>query len=192
MLINIRMLKAVAVAASTEQTRYYLNGVNLQVANGDAIMVATNGHFMLGARWAIDVAEACTCIIPLALIKSLKLDRKAGDMAEFTFDGTTITIKYAGNTYGSGAVDGSFPNWRPIVPKAPASGVAAQFNVEYLAAFAAAARIMGAKESSVMVAHNGDDPALVTWHSEDTFGVIMPLRASACNIPTTAPGWARA
>lgn len=50
MLIDIRALKAVAVAASTEQTRYYLNGVCLQVAKGEATMVATNGHFMMGAR----------------------------------------------------------------------------------------------------------------------------------------------
>jgi DNA polymerase-3 subunit beta len=193
MLINIRLLKAVAVAASTEQTRYYLNGVNLQVANGEAVMVATNGHMMLGARHVTDASDACACIIPSALIKSLKLDRKAGDMAEFTFDGNDIAIRYAGNTYGSGAVDGSFPNWRPVVPREPASGVAAQFNAEYLAAFAAAARIMGAKEFKVMVAHNGDDPALVTWHDEhDTFGVLMPLRASSCNVLTTAPGWARA
>lgn len=192
MLINIRMLKAVAVAASTEQTRYYLNGVSLQVANGKAIMVATNGHFMLGARHVVEDGDALTCIIPLALIKSLKLDRKAGDMAEFTFDGKDIAIRYAGSTYGSGAVDGSFPNWRAIVPKAPASGVAAQFNPEYLAAFAAAARVMGAKEPKVMVAHNGPDVALVTWHSGDTFGVIMPLLGSACNVPTIAPSWARA
>jgi DNA polymerase-3 subunit beta len=186
MLINIRLLKAVAIAASTEQTRYYLNGVNLQVANGEATMVATNGHMMLGARHAT-VADACTCIIPMALIKSIKLDRKTGDLAAFSFDGKDIVIRYAGSTYGSGAVDGSFPDWRAVVPREPASGDAAQFNPDYLAAFAAAARIMGSKEPKV--AHNGLDPALVTWHSDDTFGVLMPLRTN--DLPTLAPAWAR-
>jgi DNA polymerase-3 subunit beta len=186
MLINIRLLKAVAIAASTEQTRYYLNGVNLQIANGEATMIATNGHMMLGARHATD-GDACTCIIPSALIKSLKLDRKAGDMAEFTFDGKDIVIRYAGSTYGSGAIDGVFPDWRRVVPREPASGDAAQFNVEYLAAFAAAARVMGTKE--ITVSHNGLNPALVTWHDGDTFGVLMPLRTK--DIPTLAPAWAR-
>lgn len=187
MQLNIRTLKAVAVAASTEQTRYYLNGVNLQVANGELTLIATNGHMMLGARHATD-GDACACIIPLALIKSLKLDRKAGDMAEFTFDGKDIVIRYAGSTYGSGAIDGTFPNWRAVLPREPASGDAAQFEPAYLAAFADAARIMGTK--GIKVAYNGLNPTLVTWHDDDTFGVLMPVRV--IETPTLAPAWARA
>lgn len=182
MLINIRALKAVATAASTEQTRYYLNGVNLQVANGYATMIATNGHILMGVQHATD-GDACSCIIPLALIKSLKLDRKAGDMAEFSFDGKDISIRYAGNVYGSGAIDAVFPDWRRVVPRDTPSGVAAQLNPDYLAAFAAAARLMGGK--GIEVAHNGLNPALVAWH-DDALGVIMPVRAGA---PIAAPAW---
>ena len=187
MQLNIRTLKAVAVAASVEQTRYYLNGVNVQVADGQAVMIATNGHMMLGARHATD-GDACACIIPLALIKSVKLDKKAGDMAEFTFDGKDIAIRYAGSIYGSGAIDGTFPNWRAVVPREPASGDAAQFNPEYIAAFAGAARVAGGK--NITIAHNGNNPALVTWHDDNTFGVLMPIRSD--DIPTLAPAWARA
>ena len=183
MLLNIRALKAVATAASTEQTRYYLNGVHLHVANGFATMVATNGHILMGFQHVTD-GDACACIIPLALIKSLKLDRKAGDMAEFSFDGKDISIRYAGNVYGSGAIDAVFPDWRRVVPRDTPTGVAAQFNPDYLAAFAIAARLMGGK--AIAIAHNGQNPALVHWH-DDALGVVMPL--SAYTVPTAPPTW---
>ena len=50
--LNIRALRAVLVAVSTEETRYYLNGINLEFTPDGVIMAATDGHRMIVLRQA--------------------------------------------------------------------------------------------------------------------------------------------
>lgn len=48
--LNIRALRAVLVAVSTEETRYYLNGINLEFTPDGVTMAATDGHRMIVLR----------------------------------------------------------------------------------------------------------------------------------------------
>ena len=75
--INIATLKAVNLAASTEQTRYYLCGVYVEVTPTTVTYTATNGHILLSRRE--DSAEPNTLtgawIIPSDFIKAAKPGR---------------------------------------------------------------------------------------------------------------------
>ena len=183
MIINLKALKAVALFCSKDETRYYLKGVNLQFRSDHVIMCATNGHMLSVIKQdfadPLDSAIPDT-IVPIELIDRIKLHR-ATDYAELYVDGRRVSITYMGATYQDGSIDGSFPDFRRVIPQT-VSGETAQFDPQYVTIFAKAkAMLSGIKTPLVPISHNGLSPALMDWvQCDDThvsgFGVLMPLR----------------
>jgi DNA polymerase-3 subunit beta len=200
--IDIRALKAAAIAAGTEQTRYYLNGVCVQHTPTGPVFVATDGHRLIAARhdWLHNAPEAFEpVIVPLDLIKRIKLSRKSSDVATVTLsvgdDGARkVAVDYAGGSVAAAAVDGTFPDWRRVIPQSEPSGVACQFQAQYFDAFRDAMAILagGKGDAQPNIAHNGDNPAIVDLGDAgavEAFGVLMPLRIKR-DFLTRAPAWA--
>jgi DNA polymerase-3 subunit beta len=197
MLINLNYLKSANVAASIEQTRYYLMGVQLTVVGSNVLYVATNGAALIALRQDLDASSECIwpasgVIIPSSLIAQIKqtpTSKRCGDVAEITFINGIISIAVMGGaTYSDKAIDGSFPEWRRVVPST-VNGETAQFDPALLASFAKARKaICGGSSKFITVGHNGGGPALVSFcdDANDGFGVIMPVRGDA---PTAAPSW---
>jgi DNA polymerase III sliding clamp (beta) subunit (PCNA family) len=191
--INMTILKAVAVAAGKEITRYYLNGVQIEITERGLVLVATDGHRLIAAQCETEPTQApCKGIVPLDFINKIKID-KSTDFAELTLNADEIRLQYGTNVYISKLIDGTYPDWRRIVPK-EASNVPAQFNPLYLADFAKAMKQANASDSKnplPIVNHNGENVALVelgdigagnTW-----LGVIMPVRDKANRgLPSTS------
>ena len=183
--INLNTLKAVAHAVSKEETRYYLQGVQLEAGKDGFTMVATNGHMLLcafqpyGEHMPQD--HMASVIIPASLIAKLKVKRKADPWAELTIDGLDLSFEYRGETFGGKAIEASYPAWRNVVPR-ETSGELAQFNPEILATIQAAACVFfDDKDKLINVQHNGGSPALVKFaycDNERFFGVAMPFRAA--------------
>jgi DNA polymerase-3 subunit beta len=195
MLINLRALKAVAHFASTEETRYYLNGVCLEVADDHLIMVATDGHVLGAVRQSTDVAGFAHSgvIVPLELIDQIKLKRGDDDGELHVSDDRIVTITYRGTRMAMGAIDGSFPGWRAVVPRGEPTGGAAHFQPHILARVGKAMTLWsGEKEPKPIIAFNGLDPAVMDWFKPQNacegFGVIMPYRVSA-ERKISAPHW---
>jgi DNA polymerase-3 subunit beta len=198
---DIRALKATAIAASTEQTRYYLNGVCIEHSPNGPIFIATDGHRMIAARhdWQGDAPAAfAPVIVPLELLKRIKISRKASDFATITLTGEggdrKVAIDYAGATVAANEIDGCFPDWRRVIPQNEPSGVACQFQAQYLDAFRDAMAILagGKSDAQPNIAHNGMDPALVDLGDAgavQAFGVLMPYRIKR-DLQTRAPAWA--
>lgn len=180
--VPVDMLKAAILCASTEQTRYYLNGVFLS-ATGH--MVATDGHRIFVAR--LPVAPAADVIIPLDTIKAaLKLHNKRDPQINLTDNCLLGHIAFQ-------PVDGTFPDWRRIIP----SGVEieyqvtdfqperaphlAHFNPNYIYDLGQMARILAGNVCAYkMHVWTTDTPAGVTFHGrEDCMAVIMPIRQSS-------------
>ena len=194
--INIAALKATAIAASNEETRYYLKGVCVQHTTSGAILVATDVHRMIITRedWLDGTPEEfAPSIVPLSLIKKIKINKKV-ENATVTLEKSAngprlIKIEYCGAIFAEHEIDGTFPEWRRVIPQS-CDGTLAQFNPDYLSAFAEAGRILGGGKCGVYVciSHNGGSPALVRFWYEDnpvqSFGVLMPLRTDA---PMTSP-----
>lgn len=194
MLININLLKAVNLAASDEMTRYYLNGVNIQTTPAGIVLCATDGKRMIVARQkyadGVDApdgvfreAPALNIIVPRDLIAKIKTTRKSSDYADVLFADGKVTITLDGVSVSSGVIDGTFPDYKRVVP-ATVDGTPAQYDPAQWITFQKAAALVGGP--SVPTLHyNGGAPALVTIKTPndrdmfEIFGVLMPYRADA-------------
>jgi len=189
--LNIRALRAVLVAVSTEETRYYLNGINLEFTPDGVIMAATDGHRMIVLRQPYGEHAAtgahASVIVPRDLVAKLKVRHKVVEETTLTIaDDGRLTFEHAGESFGGSRVDGTFPDYRRVVPK-DLDGKPAQYNPQYLADFAKARQeLTGNKldkdgKGSPLVRYNGGSPAVVdfAWDTGfQAFGVIMPLRTT--------------
>lgn len=175
--VNAATLKAVACAAMSDETRYYLKGVHIEFSQKGITLVATNGHLIIAAFKPLgddDTPDGPNTIIPIDLVNRIKLARKAPEMVKIEIDGPVVTIEHGEVKIMGHAIEGTFPAWRNIVPKGEASGEVAHYDFEKLAIFSKAQKLLGAKHARVV--HNGPNPALVDMRSQDIFGVIMGLR----------------
>jgi hypothetical protein len=108
-----------------------------------------------------------------------------------TLDETTLTIgdegkltfEHAGELFGGSRIDGTFPDYRRIVPQ-DLDGKPAQYNPAYLADFAKARKELGGDPgknggTGPIVRYNGESPAVVDFAWDTGFqaiGVLMPIR----------------
>jgi len=179
--IDIRALKACAFAMSTEQTRYYLNGVCLEISDAGVLAIATDGHRLIAiaaTEWAgvmngYDAPGAREIIVPADTVKRIKMNKRITH-GTLTQCGDEWRIDYCGDAFVFKPIEGSFPSWRRVLPKHSGIGAWAHFDPAYVFDFGKAAAVYGAKCGIIP---NGDDPAWVGF-GEDVpgFGVLMPTR----------------
>ena len=117
-----RLIDKTRFAISTEETRYYLNGIYLHVSdNGDRTLraVATDGHRL--ARMEIPLPDGAKgmpgIIVPRKTVNELRklIDEFDGDVSvalsetkiQFSFDGAVLTSKL---------IDGTFPDYSRVIP----------------------------------------------------------------------------
>lgn len=166
---DIRTLKAALVCTSTDETRYYLKGVAVQL-DGDKLFIAgTDGHRLLAMQPkftierddtnATDRADFGSVIIPADIVKNLKPAR-GDDSCMLTIDGNKGELEHAGQSVRFGFVDGSFPNWRQVIP-ATISGEVAQFDARYIGELPKICAAFGDKQTKIAIEHNGNSPAFV-------------------------------
>jgi len=112
-------------AVSTEETRYYLNGVYLHPAdaNGTPVLraVATDGHRLarIDAELPQGAEDAPPVIVPRKTVGELRklLDQ---DEAGITISVSPTKIRFAteGLTLTSKVIDGAFPDYARVIPVA--------------------------------------------------------------------------
>jgi DNA polymerase-3 subunit beta len=199
--IDMRVLKAAAICVSTDSVRYYLNGVAIQWNGKYLTATATDGHRLVSFNLPYNEADFAgvdkfSFIIPHTVLKGVKLDKyvTVGSLAfEPSESGAaTCTLSCVGTSTIFQTIDGTFPDWRPILPT-ELSGEVAQFNTGYLKDFAAMTKILFGKERLINVHHNGNGPAAVDLRADgefDTVAVVMPVRAAG-DWSYVKPEWAK-
>ena len=111
-------------AISTEETRYYLNGIYLHASTGgDTPMlraVATDGHRL--ARVEMDVPEGASgmpgVIIPRKTVAELRklIDEESAEV-DIGLSDTRIQFRAGSVTLTSKLIDGTFPEYERVIPK---------------------------------------------------------------------------
>ena len=207
--INARALKAAAMCASNEETRFYLKGVYVETTPAGVTLTATDGHRLVAMNHApaVDLphdASAPAVIVPLHLIDKLKIGKRAPDYATLTIDATVnpakLTLAFDGLSIVADAVDGTYPAARRVAAPAfnsPDAGKPAHFNPAYVAAFGKMAELMtGGKPRAIHIISNGGNPALVDFLGDheaagvEAFGVLMPCRLGASRYAgRSVPAW---
>lgn len=193
--INLAALAAVSKFTSTDDTRYYLQGVCLEIEPRAVTYVATDGHRCVAHREAIvgddpDNDLTGTFIVPTAQCREHKFKKKDPAYGLLSGDNKRLTLEFDGLGISFQPIDGTFPDWRLIVPRFPLSGQPGQFNGLYAADFSKFSQAMGFG-SLCEIAHNGQaNPGLVRFPNHpDTIGVIMPFRGSV-DMTAGLPEWA--
>lgn len=126
--VFLGLLDAVEMAISTEETRYYLNGVYLHRKGAKLRAVATNGHVLsLREVDAPDGTEGMAGIIlPRALVKTVGgLWGQAKEDLEISVDKSRISISGGNIALTSKLIDGSFPDYERVIPGEGEAGLRA-------------------------------------------------------------------
>lgn len=117
------ILEKTRFAISTEETRYYLNGVYLHAASnqGAAVLraVATDGHRLARMEVALpDGAEKIPgVIIPRKTVGELyKLVEEGGEKVEIALSDTKIRFSVGNAVLVSKLIDGTFPDYERVIP----------------------------------------------------------------------------
>jgi DNA polymerase-3 subunit beta len=111
-------------AISTEETRYYLNGIYLHAVESDGVKmlraVATDGHRLARVEEALpEGAETIPgVIIPRKTVAELRklLDEASGSV-EIGLSDTRIQFKVGTITLTSKLIDGTFPEYDRVIPR---------------------------------------------------------------------------
>ncbi|MGL5734163.1 MAG: DNA polymerase III subunit beta, partial [Beijerinckiaceae bacterium] len=114
-------IEKTAWAASTEETRYYLNGIAMQYSGGKANFIATDGHRL---AWYVDgdTADFPNVIIPSKTAKIFK-DLLDDGTATVQVSETKIKLTFGTVSVVSKVIDGTYPDWARIIPKDNANSV---------------------------------------------------------------------
>lgn len=165
-----------------EKMRYYLRGVNIEPApKGDegAIMVSTDGNRMIMLRDPEGVANENAIVqVDAATIKALK-----GRFAErlvVAEDRVEILDRHGGVIHIQALpalIDGTFPDWRRVVPAATVKPHGGCFNARLLAPLARALSDSAKVDFYRLYGEDAGSPAImIGTTSTDAFGVLMPAR----------------
>ncbi len=196
----VRLASAITVRGfvSKEDTRYYLHGIHVSPnEKGGAICAATDGH-RLGA--AHDHEGVCNEEVIVRFPSVIKAEKnflgewlvcmmtapskgyiaivpgdKKGDQ-EDTAQYAIERVADARMTIGQAIIDGTFPNWRNVIPTPKEDAPVRSFNRKYLQSFGDYVTVIG------------DDPAspqLIQTQDSDFVGVLMPMRGER----RSAPSW---
>lgn len=121
-----RVLKIVEGAMSTEESRYYLNGVYIdpkrQDGDGehDLRFVATDGHRLSLTRVSMDqadVSEDAAAIIPRKAIRELiKAMTGSDEVVDVTYGNRAIRLTFGNVVFLSKLIDGTFPDYARVIP----------------------------------------------------------------------------
>jgi DNA polymerase III subunit beta len=116
-----RMIDKTRFAISTEETRYYLNGIYLHVANNLLRAVATDGHRLaqLDLEQPAGAAGMPGVIVPRKTVHELQrlIEASSGSVtvsvspSKIRFDIGTVTLT-------SKLIDGTFPDYGRVIPQA--------------------------------------------------------------------------
>lgn len=190
--VNANLFARVAVAASTDPSRYYLRGVCIQPhPRGEGVtLTATDGHCLLTAH---DPKADPAAIPPAGVIVNLGKDglKAARKGQTVTIDPATgdASVDNAWRSASSTLIDGTFPDWRRILPQGDQVATGAAFDVKILSRLGDAL-CDWRKSSHGLTMRGADDasPHIIACDTPDAaiFAVCMPIRHTP---PAGLPAW---
>lgn len=115
-----RLIDKTRFAISTEETRYYLNGIYLHAHDGVLRAVATDGHRLALAEMSIPNGATGLpgVIIPRKTVAEVRrlIDGGDGDISVSVSE-AKIRFNYGSAVLTSKLIDGTFPDYDRVIPK---------------------------------------------------------------------------
>jgi DNA polymerase III beta subunit len=120
----IRLIDKTRFAISTEETRYYLNGLYLHTVNDGGVTklraVATDGHRLALAE--MDAPEGAAglpgIIVPRKTIQEARrLMESAGEQVDLQISAQKVRFEFGRAALTSKVIDGAFPDYLRVIPR---------------------------------------------------------------------------
>lgn len=121
-----RMIDLARPCISTEETRYYLNGISLQPhpERGTLRSIATDGRRMAIIDGPIPALEGLNVILPTGFVRAIAdlINPKANDTVTLAFHQASPRARVICGPVQIDAklIDGTFPDYTRVIPKDPA------------------------------------------------------------------------
>ncbi len=111
------MIADTRFAMSTEETRYYLNGIFLETRNGMLKAVATDGHRLALSAIAYEGPDIPDIIVPRKAVAEVHklLGEVKGDI-RIGLSGSKIRFDLGNVVLVSKLIDGTFPDYNRVIP----------------------------------------------------------------------------
>jgi DNA polymerase-3 subunit beta len=125
----VTMLKSVAYAQSSDETRYILNGVYFNFKDGKLSLVATDGRrlAMIAKEMNVPANSAGAIILPAKTVSELSRLLDKGEKVKINFNDRRAAFQIATDKDTSGLIDhvylyskvveGNYPNYQQVIPK---------------------------------------------------------------------------
>lgn len=120
-----KLIDKTRFAISTEETRYYLNGIHMHATKGGAAAmlrgVATDGHRL--ARVEVELPAGAEPIPPIIVPRKTvgevrKLVEEASEDVAVSVSPTRIQLGFGRSSLVSRLIDGTFPDYERVIPTA--------------------------------------------------------------------------
>ena len=163
-----RLIDKTRFAISTEETRYYLNGIYMHAHDGALRTVATDGHRLALSEMALPGgAEGLPgIIIPRKTVAEIRrlIDGGDGDVSLSVSD-AKIRFHFGSAILTSKLIDGTFPDYERVIPKGNEKELVIDNSV-FKGAVDRVATISAEKSRSVKLMLETDNLALVVNNPE--------------------------
>ena len=181
---NAEKLACVALHQSNEQTRYYLCGVYFE----GNIAVATDGH-ILGAATDENSEVDAPGIYPVSKKAITAMKHRQAETVEIGGGMLSVRDEQGEARYIEPCqpIDGTFPDWRSVIPSEIGEGTTAGFSHITMRKVCEVRKTLNGMDSFCITGQDATAPHFVTYTGvKEVFTVIMPERVDA---PQVVPGW---
>jgi len=163
-----RLIDKTRFAISTEETRYYLNGIYVHAHNGALRAVATDGHRLALAEMNLPAGSEGLpgVIIPRKTVAEIRrlIDGGDADVA-ISVSEAKIRFHYGSAILTSKLIDGTFPDYERVIPKGNEKELTID-NKVFADAVDRVATISAEKSRSIKIALSQDNLALTVNNPE--------------------------
>jgi DNA polymerase III sliding clamp (beta) subunit (PCNA family) len=202
-IIKHNELEAIALASSTEASRYYLCGVLIEpLEDGTVALVATDGHRLSSLRYAPQNPAAKDSFILASddikkIVSMAKAEAKTTDKQfrknlaiKIEKEGVNLTLSIVlkdgedvslpRGSFTTKEVDGNFPDYARVIPSCEDSTTTeTSFNADYMADFGKMAKLItGSRFPQIALKLNDANGPMkiIMPHNSEFLGVLMPMR----------------
>jgi DNA polymerase-3 subunit beta len=113
------MISKTLFAVSSDETRYFMNGVYLENADGELIMVATDGRRLSYISKKIDVTvpEFNGVIIPPKILHLIRKLAPGEGQLSIAVGDNNLFVRFNQHRVSSNLIDAQFPNYKRVIPE---------------------------------------------------------------------------
>lgn len=194
--LSIPHLLGTAVAASKDESRYYLNGVYIEVRSTGVVYAATDGMLLTVCRTQPEEAptETGDYIVPLDVIATVKKWKSKSATATLALRGDgKAEITDGVNVAVFNFVEGTFPDFRRVIPRGFTPSMPSRLDGAVLMRAQEFFKIVcglnwGDRDSIPTVHWNGKSgSSIVTYGEREALAVFTPMKNGTDAVPTL--GW---